>query len=360
MTIKLTKKEQVAADLLMEALDGNLKAQNRLVEAISTSDMPVQLSPTLTRIALNNYAETPIVWTQYAGRETVTSFESHPYYNFVWGDEHVERENEGKQFISGGLAAVAELDEYPVLNFAASEQSLKTAKNGVQIRFSWESLIQTRNFDLLRRTFAEFGKRARRQEDITAAKILAVNGGVNAKYFNTDNANVATGDAAGPLSRASLIAAFEQIAKTKYNGNPVSISGGYALVVPTALVPTAEEIKGTLAISKTETVGTTVTEYQVTNTLAGKFDIVENVYLSDLSGSDTSWYLIPKPGTTPNPSVVNVYLSGHEQPKVAVRKTTTGDPEDGDFLDDSYATKVRHVVSGGFIRPEGTLYSPGV
>lgn len=362
MTTKITKRQFEVAKMFQEALAGDLFAQNRFIEAISTSDVPVQMTPTLLRIALNNYADQPKIWQNWAARETVPSFESHPYYNFQWDDNYVEPANGGVDFVHGGLAHIPELDEYPVLNFRAGEQSLKTRKNGVQIRYSWESLILTRNFDLLNKTFAEFGKRSSVTEDVEATRPLVVAGGVNATNFNSTNQNVATGAANAPLSQAALEAAFEQIATQTYNGRAVSASGGYALVVPPALVPTAERIKGTLAIKQTETVGNVVTEYQVTNTLAGKFDIVENPYLVDIAGSvaNTYWFLIPKPGTTPNPSVVNVFLQGHETPSVFVRSTTTSAPQEGDFLDDSYATKARHVVAGGFILPQGTLFSDGV
>ena len=34
-------------------------------------------------------------------------------------------------------------------------------------------------------------------------------------------------------------------------------------------------------------------------------------------------------------------------------------PEDGDFLDDSYQTKIRHVVAGAMLKTIGTLASNG-
>lgn len=85
-----------------------------------------------------------------------------------------------------------------------------------------------------------------------------------------------------------------------------------------------------------------------------------NPYISRLGGNATQWWLVPVPGTTPNPAIVNLFLQGYEQPQIFVKRTTTSAPEEGAFIDDSYETRVRHVVTGAFIDPAGTLKSDGV
>ena len=54
-----------------------------------------------------------------------------------------------------------------------------------------------------------------------------------------------------------------------------------------------------------------------------------------------------------------MFLSGHETPRVFVKRDTNSSPEDGSFDDDSYETKVRHFVQGGFISDVATIVSDG-
>lgn len=346
----LTEKQVKAAELLHDALDGDRRAKDLLAEGISTSDLPVQLTPALERIALNEYAETPSVWGDYAATETVSSFESSPYYSFQWSDEDIPASNGGKAFVSGALPHIPEYDEYPVLRFAATEQSLQTSKNGVQLKVSWETLVQTRNFNLLARTLREFGRRARNTEDVEATKVLLPGAG---NFTDTQLAGNPE------LSIPALEAAFDAIARQTYNGNPVVVPSGYKLVVGPALALTARQIQSVTSIERVETDGDVETRTVSGNPVGGRFEIVENPWLPVLGAPADAWWLIPNPGTTPNPSVVNVFLEGEQGPKVFVKRTTNSAPEEGDFTDDSYSTKVRHVVQGGFISGAATAYSNG-
>lgn len=350
MVKEITEKQLKAAELLNEALEGDRRAKDLLAEGISTSDLPVQLTPALERIALNEYAATPSVWRDYAAVETVPSFESSPYYSFQWSDEDIPSTNGGKAFVSGALPHVPEYDEYPVLRFASTEQNLKTSKNGVQLKVSWETLVQTRNFGILRRTLTEFGRRAKNTEDVEAAKVLLPGAG---NFTSTQ----LSGNPA--LSIPALEAAFQAIANQTYNGNPVVVPSGYKLVVGPALELTAAQIQAVTSIEKIETSGSTETRTVTGNPVGSKFSVVVNPWLPVLGAPANAWWLVPNPGSTPNPSVVNVFLEGETGPKVFVKRTTNSAPEEGDFTDDSYSTKVRHVVQGGFIRPEATAYSNG-
>lgn len=360
-----TKRQLEVAKLFAQAISGDANAKHTLAEGISTSDIPVQLTPTLSAVALKSFNETPQIWKDFAAREVVSDFESSPFYSFVWGDQDIEKSTNGVEHIEGGLALIPEYGEYPVLRFTASDVSVVTRKNGVQIKYSWEALYKTRNFNMLRRTFEEFGRRAARTEDIEATRVLVTAAGVNSANFNGANQNLATANP--PLSYESLQAAFEQIAgQTQVLGGGsgrITVPSQWVLVVPPALAVTADQI---LAITGQETSVVNGTETVVTtagNAVKGRIaKVVVNNYLTQIDGSanaDTTWFLLPAVGTMPNPAVVNVFLEGEEGPKVFVQKTTTGNPEDGAFIDDSYSTKTRHVVAGGFIDPAGTLVSNG-
>ena len=357
--MKITKKQLEAAKLFEGALNGDMKSTNALVEGISTSDIPVQLSPTFERIALNQYEGVEKIWTQWATRYKVDTFESQPFYDFTWGDETIEPANAGKNFVSGSLPHIPEYDEYPTLTLAATDRQIKTRKGGVQVKFSWEALQRNRNFNLVQRAFEEFGQRAGFLENEEATRPLVTESGLNTANFNADNQNLLDGNL--PLSLEALEAAIEQLGTQTYNGRRVR-GGRYVLVVPRTLEMTARRILSIDQVTQVEGAGTeNELRYVSGNPVAGKFDLVVNDYITDIAGSaaDGFWFILPVPGSQPNPSVLNVFLSGEETPKVFVKKTTNSAPEEGDFIDDSYSTKTRHVVAGGFVLPAGTMVSDG-
>lgn len=359
----LQKKHLEAARLLEGALQGDIRAANKfseslqygLKEGISTSDLPTALAPTLSRIALNDYAEQVKIWSAWAGREVLPDFDTQEYYSLSpWGDEDVEPSTAGDTFYSGGLPTVPEYGEYSRLRFEATSKGLRLKKGGVAVQFSWESLLNPRNIGRIPRAFAEFGRRAAVKEDHEATKPLLD----FTDNFTAGNQNVLTG--APALSIASLEAAFEAIGNQTYNGRQVTAAPSYALIVPQSLEFTAKRIQEIDSVETIEGVGTeTETRFRTGNPVAGKFTTVVNPYLAQMGGSATGWYLVPTPGSTPNPSVVNLFLQGHEAPEIFVKRTTLSDPESGSFTNDDYETKIRHVVTGAFIEPAGTMFSAG-
>lgn len=357
--MKINKKQLEAAKLLEGALQGDTRAESALVEGISTSDIPVQLSPTFQRIALNQYEGVEKIWNKWADRLVVNDFESQPYYDFAWGDDTVEPSTAGKEFVSGSLPHIPEYDEYPALNLTATDRTIQTRKGGVQVKFSWEALLRNRNFNLVQRAFEEFGQRAAFLENEEATRPLVDANGLNAANFNVTNQNILAGNPS--LTLDALEDAVEALANQTYNGRRVR-GGRYVLVVPRTLEMQARRILSINQVTEVDGAGTeSELRYVSANPVAGKFELVVNDYITDIAGSaaDNYWFILPVPGSQPNPSVVNVFLAGEESPKVFVQKTTNSDPSEGAYIDDSYSTKTRHVVAGGFILPAGTLASTG-
>lgn len=353
MVTKLTEAQFKAAELLDGAANGDIESQIRFFEGISTSDIPVQLSPTLTKLALSTYAEQPTIWRSFATKETLPDFGKQEYYAFTgWGDEDVERSTAGDTFIAGGLPTVPEYGEYARLRFEAMSEELRLKKGGVAVQFSWETLRSTRNIGLIQRAFTEFGKRAAVKEDHEATKQLT------AKNFNAGNNNLAVGDAAGPLQSIEQIQAmFQQIEnQTDIKGNPVIPATSYVLVCGMSTAMRARELQSITQIERVTDDGAgNVTRTIAGNPVSTSFQVVENPYFQALGIDPNAWFLLPAPGAAPNPSVMNAFLQGYEAPQIFVKRTTNSAPEEGAFIDDSYETKVRHVVTGQFLRPEGTL-----
>lgn len=355
--MSITQEQFDAAYLLEEALNGEGRARDtavrRIQEKISTSDLPIQLTPAMTRILMNRYQEVPTTWTDYAARMVVDNFESNEHYTFEFGDEDIPSKKDGRAFYSGGLAPVGELGEYPVIRFTASGIQLRTQKSGVKIGISWEAIQRTGNVQLIRRALTEFGERAKRSENYAAASQLVNSTGISPNFTNRLTGNPA-------LTLQAMEDAFAEIAQTKdKKGRRIITPTSYNLVVPSTLAPTANNLVAIREIRRTTAEGD---EYTLNNPIAGKIaKVVEVPELSIISdgAADNAWFLLPTVGSAPQDAVVNVFLSGHETPRVFVKRDTNSSPEDGSFDDDSYETKVRHFVQGGFISDVATIVSDG-
>nr|DAW16083.1 MAG TPA: major capsid protein [Caudoviricetes sp.] len=355
----MRKEEYEASCLLNEALNAEgyalTKATNKLREAISTNRFPVYLSPALNGILMKEYEKQISNWREYADEEEVTSFEAQPFYELEFDDSDIPGSKDGQTFHKNGLAAVGQLDAYPAASLKSSATKLATRKNGLIVKFSWEAL-KNGKIDLVKRTMRELAFRAAQEESFAAASALVDAGGVNAQNFKAANANVLTGNP--ELSLEGLEKALDFLATVRYDGSRLVMPTKYNLVVPTALARRAEQI---MAIREVRTkVGSkeTITSNPITGKIA---KVVEVPELGVIGGdaADKSWFLLPVKGTMPNPSVANVFLAGEKKPKIFVKRNTDMNPEDGDFLDDSYQTKIRHVVAGAMLKTIGTLASNG-
>lgn len=355
----MRKEEYNASCLLNEALNAEgyalTKATNKLREAISTSKFPVYLSPALNGILLKEYEKQVSNWRDYADEEEVMSFEAQPFYELELDDTDVPGSKDGQSFHKNGLAAVGQLDAYPAASLKSSVTKLETRKNGLIVKFSWEALKNGR-VDLVKRTMKDLAFRAAQEESFAAASALVDANGVNSQNFKSANSNVLTGNP--ELSLEGLEKALDFMATVTYDGSRLVMPVKYNLVVPTALARRAEQI---MAIRE---VRTTVgkTETITSNPVAGKIaKVVEVPELGVIGGAaaDKSWFILPVKGSLPNPTVANVFLAGEKKPRIFVKRNTDMNPEDGDFLDDSYQTKVRHVVAGAMLKTIGTLASNG-
>ena len=359
MTMELTPKQRQAAELLSEALTGTGLARDRAVlkiqESIGTTDLPVQLSPALTRIFLESYDEVETTWTEYASRMVVDDFTSNEYYTFEWDDSDIPSKKDGRNFYQDGLAPIGEFGEYPVIRFSASGLKLDTQKQGVQIGFSWEALRKNGRINLLRDALVQFGSRSKKTENLEAAGQLVTPAGVNTKNLTT----AVTGNP--ELNLLSLENALAQLFDTKNaKGRRLRTPSRYNLVVPSSLAGQANAIFSIREIQRTNV--TTGDVFTMGNPVTSRIaKVVEVPEIADIAGAnaDKAWFLLPATGPQENRSVVNVFLAGAETPKVFVKRDTNADPEEGSYENDSYATKVRHVVKGGFIPNVATLYSNG-
>jgi hypothetical protein len=364
MTENITTRQIEAAKLLEGALRGDRRDKLKLQEGISTSDLPIQLAPVINKILLQNYDATPKVWSSFATRLVVDDFRKQQYLNLRYEDEGLD--NQGDKFREGSLPTVGEYDEYPTAGwFSVTESDFSVKKAGQRVRFSWEAVVNDGNISLLERLPIELGLKAAGKEDEEVTKQLVSSSGLNTANFKSGNNNLFTGN--GALTLDNLEKAIEAANLQQYNGRLIQPVSRFALVIPRALELTAKKILAVQTVETSNTVGSILTKTITGNPIGSQVEIVVNDWITKInSGAGAYWFLIPVPSATLNPSVVLGFLRGFEAPELRV-KAAAGQsfgggavPEAyGSFDNDDWQMRIRHIATGGFFIPAGTIASTG-
>jgi hypothetical protein len=364
MTQNITGRHIEAAKLLEGALRGDRQDKLKLQEGISTSDLPVLLNPTLNKIMLENYAALPKVWDQFATRLVVDDFRPVTFQAMKYDDEGLD--NAGDTFRPGSLPTVAEYDEYPTAGwFDVTESTMAVKKAGTRVRFSWETIVNDGQIGLLERLPIELAQKAAGKEDEEVTKQLVSSSGLNTDNFKSANQNLLAGN--GALDINTLEAAIEAANLQTYQGGPITTISRFALVVPRALEMTARKILAIQSVRTETTVGSTVTSLVSGNPIGTQVEIVVNDWLTKInSGAGAYWFLIPVVGQSLNPNLALGFLRGYETPELRIKMnggTFLGGGDvparDGSFDNDDFEMRIRHIATGGFIVPTGTIVSTG-
>ena len=364
MTTNITPRQLEAAKLLEGALRGDRNDKLKLQEGIATSDLPELLVPTINKILLEEYAEQPKVWDQFATRLVVDDFRPVTFQALKYDDEGLD--NQGDKFRDGSLPTVGEYDEYPTAGFfSVTEQTMSVKKAGQRIRFSWESIVNDGQIGLLERLPIEMAQKAAGKEDEEVTKQLVTSAGLNTANFKTANQNLITGNPV--LTLESLEAAIDAANRQTFNGKLITPVTQFALVIPRALEMTARKILAVQEVRTESTVGGVATTTISGNPIGSRVTIVVNDWLTKInSGATNYWFLIPVPGQSLNPAVALGFLRGYETPELRI-KANGGlylgggavPAREGSFDNDDWEMRIRHIATGGFIVPAGTLASTG-
>jgi len=364
MTENTTSRQVEAAKLLEGALRGDRRDKLKLQEGISTSDLPIQLAPVINKILLQNYESTPKVWDRFATRLVVDDFRKQQFLNLRYEDAGLD--NQGDKFREGSLPTVGEYDEYPSAGFfSVTEADFAVKKAGQRVRFSWEAVVNDGNISLLERLPIELGLKAAGKEDEEVTKQLVASSGLNTSNFKSGNNNLFSGN--GALTLENLEKAIEAANLQQYNGKLIQPVSRFALVIPRALELTARKILAVQTVETSATVGSIVTKTITGNPIGSQVEVVVNDWITKInSGAGAYWFLIPVPSATLNPSVVLGFLRGFEAPELRVKSAAGvalggGDvPENyGSFDNDDWQMRIRHIATGGFFVPAGTIASTG-
>ena len=352
-----TKRQIEAAKLLTNALSGDLRAKVMLQEGISSSDIPSVLEPAINVIFLAQYAAEQTVWNQIADEHLADNFGTIRFGDFQV-DPSALTANVGEEFISGGLPAVGEYEEYPAVPFTTTQLDKEfEGKHGVRARMSWESLRRIGNFDMIGQFTSKFAAYAARQEDLELAKLFVTTAGAVGTGFT------GKGLAGNPaLSLTALETAMAASRTDTVGGNRV-VANNYKLIYGTSLAMTVRELFAMQQVRRT--VGTEETIFNP-GLYTSPFNPIEFNALDTVSASQTDawWFVIPDLNV--RPYFWEVFLSGARTPLISIKDNghfslAGGEVpvRDGSFDEDDVQTRVRHVVQAYNITQDGLRYSTG-
>jgi hypothetical protein len=352
-----TKRQLEAAKLYFAAKQGDLRAKLSLQEGISSSDIPTVLQPTVQVEFLAQYAALPAVWDQIATEYTVEDFGVIKFGDFQL-DPSSLLDNNGEEYVAGGLPVVGEYDEYPAVKFATQELN-KTIdrKHGVRARMSWESLRRVGNFDIIGRFTQTFAEYAVQQEDIALAKLFVNTDGSVGSAF--DGQQLDSDDA---ISLTTLEEALAQSRDARVNGRRIGAST-YKLIYGSGLATTVNNLLSIQNIERTDGNGT----YNINAAgITGPYRPIEFPTLDTVSGgaTDNWWFVVPE--TTVRPQFLEVFLSGARTPLISIKDSghfalSGGEVpvREGSFDEDDIQTRVRHIVEAVNVTNDGFVYSTG-
>lgn len=338
-----------ASKLIADVFNGRRPAYV-LKEALGTSDFPNLFADVLDRQVLANYQEAPQTYRNYVKIATVSDFRLVKRFR-VDGSEAV-------------LAAVKPQAEYPESKLTDGVFSYAVGKYGRKIPFAWETMIDD-DLQALQDIPARFGKAARRSEEKFATQLFSSSTGPLSTLYTSGNKNIVTANPALSIDglQTAMTVLYNQVDS---EGEPIAIEA-MELVVPPALLITAQNILNSTQLWLNENGGSTNTRLIAQNWMKGMVRINPNYYLPlvDTTSGSAAWYLFASPSNG-RPALEMGFLRGHENPELFVKQSNSlrigggeGDPINGDFDTDSIQYKIRHVFGGTQLDPKMTVASTG-
>lgn len=357
---KATQRQREAGELYLRARSGDMQAKHKLIEGISTSDLPAMLAPAVNVEFLANYAEYPTVWQEIVD-ETIESptLGNVEFGGFDFSTEDLLGEHDGDTYVGMGLPGVGEYGEYAAINFTTEQLQAELRKNGVRLRISFEALINSGRIDMISRATTAFARYASEQEDIALAKEFISAAGVINTGFTTVTGNPA-------LSLAALEAAKSQGGGITIGGRPAGPTS-WTLVTTPALSETARNL---LSITQVDRTDTSTGDSYTMSTGNGNVNHVAFNALAAVGDyttpgtTDDSWFLVGRNGV--RPAFAEIFLENYRTPLISIRDsahfTLSGGAvpaREGGFEVDDVETRGRHFVGAATITPEIVLASAG-
>lgn len=357
---KASSRQREAGELYLRARSGDMQAKHKLIEGISTSDLPAMLAPALNVEFLAQYANYPTVWQDIVDEviesPTLGNIE---FGGFDLSTEDLLGDHDGDTYVGMGLPGVGEYGEYPAINFTTEQLQAELRKNGVRLRISWEAVVNSGRIDFIGRSTAAFARYAAEQEDIKLAKEFISTAGVINTNFTTITGNPA-------LSLAALEAAKSQGGAITIGGRPAGPTS-WTLVTTPALSETARNILSITQVQRTDSVTNDVYDMSTGNGNVNHVSFAALAAVGDYTTpgtTDDNWFLVGRNGV--RPAFAEVFLEGYRAPLISIKDSghfSLGGGQvpsrEGNFEIDDIETRGRHVVGAATITPEIVLASNG-
>jgi len=354
---------------LDRAFKGDFHARQWIArESISTSDFPAIYQVITNAVIQKAITEVaPPLWPAFAQRVVQDTIRNSTYREGHLDFSTLPPEKAGQETIPGGLPAVAELDNYPVIGFGASSGTIGVSKVGARVDFSWES-FQGDDLGIIERFPTGLALAANRTVDLRVfrqiyqAAAAGFTTGVAAKAL-TANPVLSYASLGAAIAKAQLPPA--NVAGTTVNVNTIS---KWVLMVPPELAATAQQILSATNLRVTQ--GST--EMDTTNAVSGYISrVVVNPYMSLLTtgwaNAATHWLLLPDKGVgADRTTLAAVFLRGNETPELRIKDDTGRalgggalNPYDGSFDNDSIQIRVKHWTGAKLLDTVGIVSSNG-
>lgn len=345
------------------ALTGSLSDRFKLKEAITMADITPFLTNAMTAELLTQYAEVETIWGKFATERKLNNFLPQQFYELLPDTATMVSDNGGEVVPDGVLPRIPELTPYPTFSWKGSQRYITTHKNGARMQFSWEAIFNDQ-WDLISMLPNQAALLTANTEDALVHRAIAPSLMTGDNLLKARAADELAGvvKARNKLTRDALIAAIDQVKKTKVNGKYVVVPS-FVLLVPPALAQLARIIVETREIGR-EIAGV---KYISTNSIGANVEVVESQWISGVTGNETGWYLLPAGGrTTARETVCLTKVSGFEQPELRFKDAggnyLGGGPvpfTDGSFDLDSVELRLRLIRGAGTINFDGIVYSEG-
>lgn len=353
---KASTRQREAGELYLRARTGDMAAKHKLIEGISTSDLPAMLAPAINVEFLANYAAYPTVWQNIVDEvidsPTLGNIE---FGGFDLSTQDLLGDHDGDTYVGMGLPGVGEYGEYPAINFTTEQLTAELRKNGVRLRISWEAIINSGRIDVISRATTAFARYAAEQEDVKLAKEFVSTAGTINSAFTTIALNPV-------LSLESLQNAKAQGAGVTVGGRPAAPSS-WTLVTTPGLSETAAQLLSITSVERTDGTDTFTTTTGLGNVNAVSFAALSSVGNFTAPGTvDDNWFLVGRGGA--RPAFAEVFLEGYRTPLISVKDSghfSLGGGlvpfREGNFEVDDIEVRGRAVVGAATIAPEIVLAS---
>jgi hypothetical protein len=338
-------------------MKGDLKAGRKLVETVSTSDVPLFLTPAVNALFLAQFANAPSVYDQFTETYTTDRFKNIEWDSLEFSTDDLVGVHDGEEYNGYGLPRVGELSEYPRVNFQTENVPGEMSKYGASWAMSWETSLRTGSFAWVPRLVNRMGQWASETQDRVVAEVMADAAGV----INPDFGVAVSGATTNPaLTYEAIEDAILQAQSVRVNGRRVAASS-FQLVTGYGLSLTARKILETTQIRETD--GTT--EYIINPTLGGitytPFDALDQ---NSGGAAADYWFIIPK--GTARPALLSLRHEAAPLPSVFLKSPDATslagglvDPMQGSFSLDAIEAKTRWVGGAAAITPEIIFASDG-